>query len=185
MNKQFYLLKIQLLGIKPPIYRRFVVPADITLDGLHDVIQIVMGWTDSHLYEFVIGNDRYIDSPQSREDGLASDRYRLADLIKQKKQTFHYLYDFGDNWEHKIVLEDSHYVNPQPKTELVCLEGKRACPPEDIGGPPGYFEFCNAWNDPNHAEHENYMEWIEDDYNSEDFDVDAVNEELVEYLQWS
>ena len=185
MNERFYMLKIQLLDIEPAIYRRFVVPAGITLDRLHNVIQIVMGWTNSHLYEFTIGNNRYTQYPQSREDGLACSRYCLADLIKQKGLTFHYLYDFGDSWEHEIVLEDSHYFNPQAKTELACLEGEQACPPEDVGGIPGYFEFCNALNDPNHEEHESYMEWTGGDYNSENFDVDAVNRELVKYLQWS
>jgi hypothetical protein len=104
MNERLYLLKIQLLDIEPSIWRRFVVPASITLDRLHDVIQIVMVWTDSHLHEFTIGNKRYTEYPQSKEDGLVCGRYRLGDLIKQKGRTFSYLYDFGDGWEHGSLI---------------------------------------------------------------------------------
>ena len=78
MNERLYLLKIRLLEIEPEIWRRFVVPADITLDRLHDVIQIVMGWTDSHLHEFTIGKKRYTEYPESKEDGLECGRYRLV-----------------------------------------------------------------------------------------------------------
>lgn len=185
MNERFYLLKIQLVDIKPAIWRRFVVPASITLDRLHDVIQIVMGWTDSHLHEFTIGNKRYTEYPESTEDGLICGRYRLGDLIKQKNRAFHYLYDFGDSWEHELVLEDSRYFKPELRTELACLEGERACPPEDVGGAPGYFEFCNALKDLNHEEHESYVQWSGGDYASERFDADAVNWELMKYRRWS
>ncbi|MEA2109826.1 MAG: plasmid pRiA4b ORF-3 family protein [Pseudomonadota bacterium] len=185
MDERFYLLKIQLLDIELVIWRRFAVPASITLDRLHDVIQIVMGWTDSHLREFTIGNKRYTEYPESKEDGLVCGRYRLGDLIKQKGRTFRYLYDFGDSWDHELVLEENRYFNPEPRTELACLEGERACPPEDVGGVPGYFEFCNALNDPSHEEHESYMEWSGGDYDSERFDSESINWELIKYLRWS
>jgi len=185
MNERFYLLKIQLVEIEPAIWRRFVVPASITLDRLHDAIQIIMGWTDSHLHEFAIGKKRYTEYPESKEDGLVCGRYRLGDLIKQKGRTFRYLYDFGDSWEHEIVLEESRYFNPEQRTELACLEGERACPPEDVGGVSGYYKFCNALKDPDHEEHESYMEWSGGDYDSEQFDSDSVNWELMKYLRWS
>lgn len=185
MNERFYLLKIQLLDIEPAIWRRFVVPANITLDRLHDVIQIVMGWTDSHLHEFTIGNKRYTQYPESKEDGLVCGRYRLEDLIKQKGRTFSYRYDFGDSWEHELVLEDSRYVNPVLRTELACLEGERACPPEDVGGVHGYFEFYNALKDPSHEEHESSVEWSGGDFDSVRFDFESVNRELMKYLRWS
>lgn len=185
MNERFYLLKIQLLDIEPAIWRRFVAPAGITLDRLHDVIQIVMGWTDSHLHEFTIGNKRYTEYPESKEDGLVCGRYRLGHLIKQRGCTFSYLYDFGDSWEHELVLEESRYFNPELRTKLVCLEGERACPPEDVGGVPGYFEFCNAIKYPNHEEHESYMEWSGGDFDSKRFDSESVNWELMKYLRWS
>lgn len=185
MNERVYLLKIGLLDIEPAIWRRFVVPANITLDRLHDVIQIVMGWTDSHLHAFTIGNKRYTEYPESKEEGLVCGRYRLGDLIKLKGRTFRYLYDFGDCWEHELVLEESRYFNPELRTELACLEGEGACPPEDVGGEPGYYEFCKALKDPSHEAHESYMEWSGGNYASEGFDADAVDLELMKYLRWS
>ncbi|SFM72175.1 pRiA4b ORF-3-like protein [Nitrosomonas nitrosa] len=185
MSERFYLLKIQLFDIEPSIWRRFVVPASITLDRLHDVIQIVMGWTDSHLHEFTIGNKRYTEYPESKEDGLVCGRYRLGDLIKQKGRIFRYLYDFGDGWEHELVLEESRYFNPELRTELACLDGQRACPPEDVGGVPGYFEFLNALKDPNHEEHESYTEWSGGNFDSERFEPEEINWELMKYLRWS
>jgi len=92
MHARCYVLKVRLLDVKPIVWRRFVVPADITLDRLHDIIQIVMGWTDSHLHEFTIENQRYTEDPESPEDGLPCGAYRLCTLVKRKGQTFQYLY---------------------------------------------------------------------------------------------
>ncbi|MDF1590215.1 MAG: plasmid pRiA4b ORF-3 family protein [Desulfobacterales bacterium] len=191
MNERLYLLKIRLLEIQPEIWRQFVAPAGITLDRLHDVIQIVMGWTDSHLHEFTIGNKRYTEFPESKEQGFECGRYRLGDLVKQKDRTFSYLYDFGDSWEHEVILEDSRYFNPKLQSEIECLDGVRACPPEDVGGVPGYYEFCKALKDPHHEEHESYKEWIsgfpyfESAFDSERFETEKVNHELLKYLRWS
>ena len=185
MNERFYLLKIQLLDIEPEIWRRFVVPASITLDRLHDVIQIVMGWTDSHLHQFTIGKKRYTEYPQFKEDGLACGRYRLGNLIKRKGRTFGYLYDFGDSWEHELIIEESRYFNPRLRIAIACLDGARACPPEDVGGVYGYFEFCKIMKDPEHEEHERYLEWCGGEFDTEEFDIDLVNWELIKYLRWS
>lgn len=185
MTERYYLLKITLLDIEPEIWRRFVVPARITLDRLHDVIQVVMGWKDYHLHDFGIGKKRYTEYPESKQDGFECGKYRLGDLIKQKGRTFRYLYDFGDDWEHELVIEDSHYFNSEQGTELYCLEGERCCPPEDVGGAPGFFEFCKALKDPNHVEHTSYTEWAGGDYDSGKFDAEAVNWELMKYLRWS
>lgn len=185
MTEKRYLLKIKLLEIEPEIWRQFVVPADITLDRLHDVIQIVMGWTDSHLYEFIIGKKRYTEYPEFEEDGLEAGKYRLGDLIKQKGRTFDYRYDFGDSWLHEIVIENNRYANPTLQSEIECMDGARACPPEDIGGVLGYTEFCEALNDPNHEEHEDLKEWYGETYDSEAFDKDEINDGMIIYQRWS
>ena len=148
-EERFYQLKIRLLGIEPEIWRRFTVPACITLDRLHDVIQIVMGWNDSHLHEFTIGKKRYTEYPESRQDGLVCGRYRLGDLIKKEGRTFLYRYDFGDGWEHELTLEDSHFVEPV----MLCFEGERACRRRMWAECPG-IEFCRAVKDPAHEDHE-------------------------------
>lgn len=191
MNERQYLLKIVLLDIEPDIWRRFVVPGSITLDRLHDVIQIIMGWTDSHLHEFTIGKKRYTEYPESEEFGLECGRYHLGDLIKQNGRTFNYLYDFGDSWMHKVTLEDSRYFNPKLRSPIKCLEGARACPPEDVGSIPGYYEFCKALKDPDHPEHEDYKIWAsgfyghDGEFDSEAFDIERVTYELYKYLRWS
>ena len=186
-----YQLKIQLVGIDPPIWRKFAVPADITMDRLHDVIQIVMGWEDEHLHSFRIGNNRYEKKyPESElEEGRDSSKYRLCDLINRNKQTFQYLYDFGDSWNHKITLEDKNYSNADLKTTLACIKGKRACPPEDVGGVPGYYELLEALANPkdpedmDDEEYDIFTEVFGDDFDAEEFDMEEINKALLDYLQ--
>ena len=191
MNERRYLLKIRLLDIEPEIWRRFVVPGSITLDRLHDVIQIVMGWKDYHLHEFTIGKKRYTEWPEYKDDGAEDGKYHLGNLIKQKGRTFNYLYDFGDSWEHEIILEDSRYFDPELQFRIECLDGTRACPPEDVGSVSGYYEFCKALKDPNHEEHDSYkgwfggFPWYDGIFDSEKYDIEKVNYELMKYLRWS
>lgn len=185
MDQQLYLLEISLLEIEPPIWRRFTVPASISLDRLHDVLQIIMGWTDSHLHEFTIGKKRYTEFPESKEDGLICGQYRLGDLIKQKGRSFDYLYDFGNYWQHRLVLVENRALANEYGEPVLCLAGERACPPEDVGGAYGFMEFCHALDDPSHEEHRSSVEWSGGDYDCEHFDIDAVNWELMQYLRWS
>lgn len=184
MNERKYLLRIKLLYVEPEIWRRFVVPASITLDRLHDVIQVVMGWNCSHLHEFVIGKKRYTESPEF-QDVLECEEYRLGDLIKQKGRVFKYLYDFGDGWEHEITLEDSRYSNPALGCELKCIDGARECPPDDVGGVPGYQRFCDILNNPLDKEYEFMFAWSGGEFDSERFENGVVNYELMKYLCWS
>ena len=150
-----------------------------------------MGWKDYHLHQFTIGQKRYTENPESKEDGLECGNYRLVDLIRQKGRTFSYLYDFGDSWEQEVILEDSRYFNPDLQSPIECLDGARACPPEDVGGVPGYDEFCKALKNPDHEEYESYKEWFagfpwyDGVFDSEKFDIEKVNDELMKYLRWS
>jgi len=191
MSNRLYLLTIQLLDIEPKIWRQFVVPGSISLDRLHDVIQIVMGWKDYHLHEFSIGKKRYTEDPEHQDDGAPEGKFRLMDLVKQKGRIIDYLYDFGDVWQHLITIDDSRYWNPQLRAPMACLDGARACPPEDIGGAQGYFDFCLALHDPAHEDHESYTEWYagfpwyNGAFNSEAFEMEKVNYELMTYLRWS
>ncbi len=181
MNERFYLLKIQLLDIEPAIWRRFVVPAGITLDRLHDVIQIVMGWTDSHLHEFTIGNKRYTEYPESKEDGLVCGRYRLGDLIKQKGRTFHYLYDFGDSWMHRITLESQQAYKKDETQGVFLIDGANACPPEDCGGIYGYQEMLEALKQPHSKAAKEYREWLGKNFNAHKFNAKKVERELRDF----
>lgn len=185
MNEHLYQLKIQLIDIEPAIWRRFVVPGSITLDRLHDVIQIVMGWTDNHLYDFLIGVDRYTEDPESESDELESGDYRLENVLNQTGQPFFYRYDFGDDWAHKVVIEDTRFHEPELIAPLTCLSGQRACPPEDVGGAPGYAEFLHVLQDPTHEDHHSYLKWCGGQFDSNQFDPDLVNWELMKYIRWA
>ena len=185
MNKHFFFLKIELIDIEPTIFRCFMVPSTITLDRLHDVIQIVMGWTDSHLYEFNIKNIEYIEYTELEIEGLNCFRYRLDELINKTGESFIYLYDFGDSWKHKVTLLDSNFISPIFDTDLLCITGLRACPPEDVGGSYGYKEFLEILKDPTHEEYERNVMWVGEDFDSEFFISKKINNELLKYLQWS
>jgi hypothetical protein len=177
-------LEISLCEIEPRIWRRFVVRSDASLARLHDVIQVVMGWYDCHLHQF-IGPDETRYSPPYREMDFDWD----ADVIDERKVKIRkalpdvgsrlvYEYDFGDGWEHVIEVVDIH--PPEPGTRYPrCLAGERACPPEDCGGPYSYPELLAALANPKHPEHEQLTEWVGGAFDAEALDVDRVNRGLV------
>ena len=175
---QIYQLKITLKESRPAIWRRFQVRGDITLAKLHRIIQQVMGWFDGHLHQFVVGQTYY--GVPSREDiSKVKDekKVRLDQILSVPGRRIVYEYDFGDGWEHAIVLEkilppDSRARYPR------CLDGARACPPEDGGGIYGYADFLEVMSDPKHEEHEETLEWIGGEFDPEEFDVGAVNQSL-------
>ncbi len=183
MNERLYLLKIQLRDIEPAIWRRFVVPISMYLDQLHHVIQAIMGWNDAHVHQFTFGRFKYKGTPDTYLDGVCG-RYRLGDLAKRKGQIFSYVYDFGDCWDHELVLEDNRYINPELKTELVCLEGERACPPEDVGGFIGYENYCEALENPKDDTYQSYRETFGSNYDSEKFDIELINKYLMNNNGW-
>ena len=152
MAQKEYTLKITLLEVEPPIWRRVIVPGDISLDRLHDVIQIVMGWEDYHLHVFTFGEKRYSERYKRGdvEELSAADEaiVRLNELVKKPKVRFEYQYDLGDDWIHELIVEK---IVPVPSTKLAALtfvNGERACPPEDCGGPIGYVELLEDFYDP-------------------------------------
>jgi len=208
-------MKISLNDIEPEIWRRFIVDSSISLQKLHEIIQVVMGWENSHLYSFSIGDEKYSpnnneesgdwgecdccsgcdngddddfdddfedeDDTDYEDDADASDesikKVKLQDLKLKTKQEFLYVYDFGDNWEHTITIEKISENTENLKTPL-CLEGKRACPPEDCGSIPGYEDILYALKNPDDEDSEDLLEWLGEDYDPEEFEVEAVNEEL-------
>jgi hypothetical protein len=177
---QIFQLKVTLKRIKPPIWRRILVPHDISLAKLHDVLQTVMGWTDSHLHEFIADGRSYGDPSFNRDmdqDVKNEKRYRLSQLVRNEKAKVSYVYDFGDYWEHELLLEKILPSEAVPACPL-CLAGKRACPPEDCGGPSGYGELLESLLDPSHPDHEESFSWLPGDFDSEKFDIEAVNKNL-------
>lgn len=190
MREPMYVLKIRLVDSKPEIWRRFAVPGRITLDRLHDVIQIVMGWTDSHLHEFTIGKKHYTEFPEKGDGMLASAKYHLEALAKKPGRTFEYLYDFGDSWQHEITIEHNDIDPLQFRDPIVCMNGEGTCPPEDVGEVLGYEDFCKVIASPKHPEFKDKMEWIgwtkaQLPYDPSFFDMHKVRREITKYLRWS
>jgi len=173
-----YQLEIRLLDVEPPIWRRVQVPADMSLARLHGVIQTAMGWTDSHLHVFEIGDARYgVPDPEYDLEMRDERRVSLRDLVADTAGEFLYEYDFGDSWWHAIRVEEVLPADPKERYPR-CIGGARACPPEDAGGTPGYAELLRALDDPEHPEREEYLLWAGEDFDPEDFDAEAVNRSL-------
>jgi hypothetical protein len=176
---QAYQLKITLKYSKPPIWRRLLVADDSTLEYLHHVIQAAMGWENDHLHQFIV-NDRYFGPRHGymRMDDVEDEgRIRLREIAPAEGSRFLYEYDFGDGWEHVILVEKILPRDPEQPLP-VCLKGVRACPPEDIGGVWGYDAFLEAIRDPEHPEHDDYAEWVGESFDPEAFDLEAVNATL-------
>lgn len=180
-----YQLKVTLLGLEPPVWRRIQIPANTDLGTLHYILQAVMGWTNSHLHQYVVGKQLY----SALEFGLGEDSFGpgpkvgdedsvgLYDALPKARARIIYEYDFGDSWEHKILVEK--IFDPEKgATYPRCIEGARACPPEDCGGVWGYMEMLETLKNPNHPEHEEIKEWIGKNFDPEAFDIDAVNRAL-------
>ena len=171
-------LKVTLKASKPPIWRRIQVRGSTTLPKLHTILQVAMGWYDCHLHEFKVGNIHYgVPVPEWELDVKNERRVKLSDIVAGVKDRFVYEYDFGDSWEHQIVVEK--VLAPEAGVRYpVCLAGKRACPPEDVGGVWGYAEFLEAMRDPEHSEHETMLTWIGGAFDPQAFDLEGINQRL-------
>ncbi len=177
-SRKIVQLKIKLSDIDPPIWRRIKVPADFPLRRLHDVIQAVFDWLDYHLHQFEVG-DRIYGSPKQGdgdfgEKHLYSDRnIKLGALLDRGVQRFIYRYDFGDDWEHVITVEQ--ITDPEDGVEYpILVDGARRAPPEDCGGPPGFEAFLEAMLDEGHEEHVALMDWYGEHFDPDDMELDAV-----------
>lgn len=181
LETQIYQLKMTLLGSRPPIWRRMHVSSNISLAALHWAIQYAMGWTNSHMHHFKVGKTYYgVSYPDDFDDVTRTKdekNFTLSDLVSKPKTKFIYEYDFGDSWEHEIVLEK--ILPPESGVRYpICIAGKRACPPEDCGGVWGYASFLEAIQNPDHPEHDDMLEWVGDSFDPEAFDLAAVNKAL-------
>jgi len=177
-------LKITLADIRPPIWRR-VQTKDCTLAQLHDIIQVSMGWHESHLHLFQIGEDHYGDLgqwPKNYLDDLETlneRKLKLSQIAGQGVKKFTYEYDMGDGWRHTILIEKTVPAEAGVKYPR-CIGGARACPPEDCGGPWGYGDFVNAIQNPKHKQHRELLEWVGGEFDPAEFDLEGVNEALQE-----
>jgi len=173
-----YQLKISLDEITPQIWRRFLAADNITFHKLHEIIQAVMGWENYHLYEFHVKQFRF-GIPEDKGDTEVTNakKVQLNDFLETENQKFGYTYDFGDDWSHKMVIEKI-LEKDLPDYMPLCLDGKRACPPEDCGSIPGYYELVDAMAGKKHPRHKELLEWLGYKFDPEYFDLNIVNEKL-------
>ena len=174
---QFFQIKITLKNIKPPIWRRILVAPEIKLHRLHDVLQIVMGWTNSHLHQFETSLGYIADPEFELEEAESSKKTTLQSVLHEPKSHIRYEYDFGDGWDHQILLEK--VVELDEPVLAFCLGGARACPPEDCGGPWGYANLLAVLKDANHPEYKSMNEWLGSRFDPDAFDVEAINKQLA------
>lgn len=193
--KAVYQLRITLKHVRPPVWRQVQVPMDFRLEQLHALIQIVMGWGDHHLHEFELASpsgrrksgrrfaptevmDEFFDDEVEDESEVS-----IGELCPKVNDKLSYVYDFGDHWIHEIQVQEILPASPDEQYPH-CLKGKRACPPEDCGGIPGYERLLEVLSDPEDEEYGELLDWAGEDYDPEAFDLDAVAGELRE-IDWS
>ena len=169
-----YELKITLRDTRPPIWRRIRVRGDVTLFKLHSILQYVMGWTDSHMHQFVRGAKTYGKVDREFPECENEKKVLLSQVLHKPKDSMVYEYDFGDGWEHVVVLEQALEAQPGGKYPYV-VEGKRACPPEDCGGTGGYERLLHVLAQPRHPEHAEMVEWVGGSFDPEAFDAGDIN----------
>lgn len=182
MSNAIVRLKITLADTEPPIWRRVEVPAEMTLKDLHGVIQAAMGWDNTHLYQFHVGRET-IAGPGMGGGGfgaprsIGAGRVRLDELATRGIKRFTYLYDMGDSWEHRIQIEKLLPADPAASYPRL-IDGTMRCPPEDVGGIPGFYEFLNAIRDPKHPDHEDRLEWYGGVFDPNKLDTERIRKDL-------
>ena len=178
-----YEIEVKLLDTRPPVWRRILVQGNLTLGRLHTVLQIAMGWQGGHKHQFRIGGKLYGDMANEMDDGESlfdgdQDDLAVAQAFKSRKTKVVYEYDFGASWEHELRVVMVYPPEAAPGFGPACIAGARACPPEDVGGTPGYEHFLAVMADPKHEEYEDLSRWIGGEFDPESFDMAAVNKGL-------
>lgn len=175
-------LKITLVGISPPIWRRVLVPSTMRLSSLHDAIQAVFGWTDTHLHHFEFDGE-YWGVPDDEDFARLNDESKvpLRKLLMAEGWTLNYTYDFGDNWRHKVLLEK--ILPAGTISRPICVDDRRRRPPEDVGGPWGYREFLETTFEPRHEDSERFRDRSGGGFHADEFDLKLVNR-VLEGMRW-
>ncbi len=180
---KIYQIQVALARSKPKIWRRLLVPSELLLSDFHKIIQTSMGWTNSHLHQFIkdqtFYTKRYPDDDTWEElDNVDYAKIKISNLLKKGKEKIVYEYDFGDSWEHDIILEKILLYDQNIKYP-VCVAGKMNCPPEDCGGVWGYSDMLEILKNPDHEEYDSFIEWLGEEFDPEYFDREAINKMLL------
>jgi hypothetical protein len=175
---RIYQMRIELQHVEPKIWRRILVPDTLKLAKLDRVVQAAMGWTNSHLHDWQIEQRRYgipSDEWLGTGDMLDERKFTVGAVLGDSVRTFAYSYDFGDGWDHSIFVEECLPVREGQNDWPMCVAGENACPPEDVGGPPGYMDFLEAMYNPRHEQHADYWRWWGGPFDPKSFGINAAN----------
>lgn len=175
---EIYQLKVTLQGIKPPIWRRLLVGDTTDLFQLHAIIQEAFGWENEHLHAWELSEPARWIREEDEDEDEADERDVVLTEALAKGNKLDYIYDMGDSWRHSVVLEKTLPVTSETVVP-VCIKGKRACPPEDSGGAPGYFFALETLANPDDPEHEELKAWYGEEFDPEHFDLEAANTRLA------
>jgi hypothetical protein len=170
-------VRIELRDTDPLIWREVEVPTSVTLKVMHDIIQVVMGWFDYHLWEFTVAKRRYglpMDEDWGTEPRIEAAKVRLRDVLKPGRTTIAYLYDFGGSWDHKLTVTALRQGEPGIEYPRY-VGGEWNAPPEDCGGIPGFYETLDAIADPDHPNHADAVEWFDE------YEPNLIDDEPIKY----
>ena len=176
-------IKVELVGVRPSVWRRLLLSPEITLGKLHRVLQIVMGWQDSHAHSFVHDGKTYSDLRLELDSNVMDERrVSLGEILTEPGRCLIYEYDFGDDWTHELLCEG--FVESDAETTYaICTDGARACPPEDCGGPVGYADLLQVLNNPKHKGYREMRDWLGSDFDPEAFDCGEMNKRLTQMFR--
>lgn len=182
--KEILQIKISLIDSDPLIWRRILIPSDFTLLKFHEVIQMVMGWRNSHLHQFLVGDEIYSDNlPEFEDEPDVLPTSAKLSKIMSKTKNFIYEYDFGDGWQHEIKIEK--VLRPDEAfTYPVCIDGANACPPDDCGGIGGYYQMMEELASPKNEEHHSTKRWFGGFFNPTSFDPNRINRDMLWMKRW-
>ena len=166
-------LRIEIKYIEPLIWRRVAVRTSMNVVALHKVIQAAMGWLDYHLWEFVVDERKYGVPDPDRPHVKNGATTQLATILASGMSEFDYIYDFGDNWEHRIIVEEIKLAETGEKYPRF-LGGERRCPPEDCGGPPGYFDFIENITNKRSKRAREALDWYGGPFDPDDIDEEQI-----------
>jgi Plasmid pRiA4b ORF-3-like protein len=169
MPRQIFQVKVTLADVLPAVWRRVELPGGYTLDRVHRVVQHAMGWQDYHLHSFEIDGVQYGEPDPDGELAVRDELDVRLDAVAHKGKRLLYTYDFGDWWEHELLVEDVFAAEPDERYPR-CVAGERACPPEDVGGAFGYAELLVVLQDPTHPQHAELRRWVGGGFDPEVFD---------------
>lgn len=179
---QIYTLHVSLPETTPLVWRRIMVPGLFTLEALHSVLQLVMGWQMTHLYDFHIDGKRYAEPDDFDDTPVKSVASSIAAAVRDQK-SFIYNYDFGDDWRHVVTVEDIS-ARKEGFNFPICIGGENACPPEDCHGVSGYEDLKKVIADPKHREHADMMQWLGGYFDPKSFDPNRMNRDILWMTDW-